>query len=167
MMMIRFRFSFQRHGGQPDAPVSEFNRYFQGGRFLASLRHLPMPRILSSILSILISANAIYATANQVQSAASSPQVVLEATNTTRGIGGYKNESLLVRLTDDGKVQWDKVEWDKLGRQYARERQVSTVSAEMVSEIKHALITVDDSRVRSKMEPYYITLIRPLNFRFE
>jgi hypothetical protein len=130
------------------SPSSEFNYVNLG---------LPMPRILSLILSILISANAICATANQAEPAASSPQVVLEATNTTRGTGGYKAELLLVRLTDDGKVEWDNVGgWDKLEGQYTRERQISTVSAGVVSKIKRTLTTVDESRIRSKMGPYYI-----------
>jgi hypothetical protein len=115
-----------------------------------------MPRIFSSVLSILISINALCATATEARSAASSSQVVLEAANTTRGTGGYKNELLLVRLTDDGKAEWDKVGWDKLARQYTRERQISSVSAGAVSEIKRTLNPVDESRVRSKMGPYYI-----------
>jgi hypothetical protein len=42
------------------------------------------------------------------QSQLSSPIVVLEATNTIHGIGGYQNQQMLVRLTNDGNVEWDK-----------------------------------------------------------
>jgi hypothetical protein len=42
------------------------------------------------------------------QSRVASPIVILEASSTYQGIGGYQKTLLLLRLTDDGKVEWDK-----------------------------------------------------------
>jgi len=78
-----------------------------------------------------------------------SPTVVLEATNTIDGIGGYQNTSLLVRLTDDGKLTWDK--W--VGN--AWESQVGSLTTEGISAIKRSLDAIDGSRMRDKMGPYH------------
>lgn len=76
------------------------------------------------------------------------PAIVLEVTNTHRGMG-YEDKSLLVRLTEDGKIEWDKWKAPRVV-----ERQAGSVSANAVSEIQRALNTVDQSLFRSKMGPY-------------
>lgn len=111
-----------------------------------------MSRTISCAFLILIWINA---TCNPAggwpQSGVSTPNVVLEATSTTHGIGGVGNKLLVVRLTDDGKVEWDKL----VGPQES-ERQTSTVSAEVVSDIERTLKAVDQSLFRGKMGPYYV-----------
>jgi len=109
-----------------------------------------MPPFLSRVLSFLMCISLFSAMASDVQSQASSSTVVLEATSTMHGVGGYQHEELLVRLTDDGKVEWDK----EVGNEW--ERQTSTVSAEVVSEIQRTLNTVDEDPFRGKMGPYYV-----------
>ena len=111
----------------------------------------PMSRVLSYLLSILIWISVVCVMASRAQSGVSSPIVILEATSTMHGIGGYENKLLLVRLTDDGKVEWDKL----VGSQVS-ERETSSVSAEVVSNIERALKNVDESLFRGKMGPYYV-----------
>jgi hypothetical protein len=63
---------------------------------------------------------------------------------------GQEAERLLVRLTEDGKIEWD--EWKVFP---ASERHTGSVSANVVSEVQHALNTVDQSVFRSQLGPYY------------
>jgi hypothetical protein len=63
------------------------------------------------------------------------------------------NKLLVVRLTDNGKV-----EWDKLVDSRVSERQTSSVSAEVVSNIERTLKAVDQSLFGGKMGPYYVCL---------
>jgi hypothetical protein len=77
------------------------------------------------------------------------PGVVLEATLKHHGMG-QEAERLLVRLTEDGKTEWD--EWKAFP---ASERHTGSVSANVVSEVQHALNTVDQSVFRSQLGPYY------------
>src|SRR3984957_9367583 len=112
----------------------------------------PMSRNLIYVFLILIWINAVCYTADGCpQSGASTPAVVLEATNTTHGIGGHENKLLVVRLTDDGKVEWDK----PVGL-HVSERQTSSVSAEVVSDIVRSLKAVDQSLFRGRLGPYYL-----------
>lgn len=83
------------------------------------------------------------------QSQVSSPTVVVEATNTIHGIGSYQNTWLLVRLTDDGKLEWDK----RVGN--AWESQAGSLTAERVAAIKRSLDAIDRNQMRDKMGPYH------------
>ncbi len=56
---------------------------------------------------------------------------------------------MLVRLTDDGKVRWDK----RVGEKW--EQQVTSLTARRMSEIKQSLDAIDQSGLRAKMGPYY------------
>jgi hypothetical protein len=94
--------------------------------------------------------NLFSAIASNVQSQDSTPTVVIEATSIMHGIGGYEKEHLLSRLTDDGKVEWDKYVGSKW------ERQTSSVTSERVSEIQRTLDSVDESLFHGTMGPYYI-----------
>jgi hypothetical protein len=108
-----------------------------------------MPRYLSYVMSILLCIGPFFAMTSDVQSQASSPIVVLEATSTVHGNNGYQNQLLLARLTDDGKV-----EWDKLVGTTGWERQTGSVSAERVSEIKRTLDAIQESSLHGRMGPY-------------
>jgi hypothetical protein len=110
-----------------------------------------MPHFLGFVLSLLLCVNSFSAIESGAQSQASPPMILLEATSTLHGIGGYQSQLLLVRLTDDGKV-----EWDKLVGPRATERQTSSVSEERVSEIKRALGSIDESSLHGTMGPYHI-----------
>src|SRR5450631_3258111 len=90
------------------------------------------------ILSILTSISLFSAAVNNARWHVAPPIVVLEATSMT-GNQGSEIQYLLVRLTDDGKVEWDK----HVGN--AWERQTSSVSAERVSEIQRTLDSIDKS----------------------
>jgi hypothetical protein len=63
---------------------------------------------------------------------------------------GQEAERLLVRLTEDGKIEWD--EWKVFP---GSERHTGSVSANVVSEVQHALNTIDQSLFRSQLGPYY------------
>lgn len=81
---------------------------------------------------------------------AANPNVLLDATDSVHGIGGYINTRLLVRLTDDGRVEWDK--WVNNGEQ----RNASWISLAEVTSIERRLETVDETKITSKMGPYNI-----------
>ena len=106
---------------------------------------------LSYVLSILLCINPFLAMASDVQAQASSPIVVIEATSTVHANNAYRDQLLLVRLTDDGKV-----EWDKLVVPRGSERQTGSVSAERVSEIKRRLYAIHGSSLHGSMGPYGI-----------
>ena len=110
---------------------------------------LAMPSCSSFILSILMGINLFSAAANNVRWPVSAPTVVLEANSMTRNQGS-EMKYLLVRLTDDGKVEWDKY----VGS--AWERQTSSVSAESVSKIQRTLDSIDKSRLHGAMGPYHV-----------
>jgi hypothetical protein len=101
------------------------------------------------ILSILTSITLFSAAVNNARWPVSPPVVVLEATSVTRNQGS-EIQYLLVRLTDDGKVEWDKY----VGN--AWERQTSSVSAERVSEIQQTLDSIDKSLLHGAMGPYHV-----------
>jgi hypothetical protein len=109
-----------------------------------------MSRILYYVQSNLIWIGAVCAMASCARPKTTPPAAVLEATSTHHGMG-QEEKLLIVRLTEDGKIEWD--EW-KAPR--VLERQTGSVSANVVSEIQHALNTVDQSLFRSKMGPYYV-----------
>jgi hypothetical protein len=112
------------------------------------------------ILSILISITLFSAAANSVRLPISTPIVVLEASNITRS-QGEEMRYLLVRLTDDGKVEWDKY----VGN--AWQRQTSSVSAERVSKIERTLDSIDKSQLHGAMGPYYVYEDTPVELRIQ
>jgi hypothetical protein len=80
------------------------------------------------------------------------PTVVLEATETLRGgMGDHQDARLLLRLTDDGKVQWDGP-GGGYGRQH--ERKGTSISAERVTSIRGRLNSFDMSNILPEMGPY-------------
>jgi hypothetical protein len=93
--------------------------------------------------------NLFSAAANNSRSPVPAPIVVLEATSMTRNQGA-EIQYLLVRLTDDGRVEWDKY----VGK--AWERQSSSVSAERVSEIQRTLDSIDKGLLHGAMGPYHV-----------
>lgn len=95
-----------------------------------------MPAFPRFILLTLMAIHLFSAKADNAQSQVSAPIVVLEATGITRGPAG-EMQYLVVRLTDDGKVKWDKYIAD------AWERQTSSVTAERVSAIQQTLDSID------------------------
>jgi len=108
-----------------------------------------MSSFSSFILSILVGINLISAAANNARWPVSAPIVVLEAHSMTRNQGS-EMQYLLVRLTDDGKVEWDKY----VGS--AWKRQTSSVSAERVAKIQRTLDSIDKSRLHGAMGPYNV-----------
>jgi hypothetical protein len=107
-----------------------------------------MPDYFTYLLAILLSTVSFLTIANDVPPQTSSQHVVLEATSKF-DYNGYQSQFLLVRLTDDGKVEWDKPVAPR-----ASERQTSSVSAERVSEIKRTLDAVHLSSLHGSMGPY-------------
>jgi|HubBroStandDraft_2_1064218.scaffolds.fasta_scaffold629157_2 hypothetical protein len=101
------------------------------------------------ILSILLSITPLSAAVNNARWPVSPPIVVLEATSITRSQGS-EIHYLLVRLTDDGTVEWDKY----VGN--AWKRQTSSVSAEKVSKIQRTLDSIDKNRLHGAMGPYHV-----------
>jgi hypothetical protein len=108
-----------------------------------------MSRILPYVQLTLIWIGAVCAMAGCARPTAPVPVVVLEATEIHHGMG-QEAERLLVRLTEDGKIEWD--EWKAFP---ASEHHNGSVSANVVSEVQHALNTVDPSLFRSQLGPYY------------
>ena len=106
-----------------------------------------------------------FSTRCAAQSKVSSPRVVLEATNVIHYAGGpSKDEELIVRLTTDGKVLWDR------SAGYLRyERRATTITLEQVASIQQTLDTTDKSGLREMMGPYndYIDIWVELRLRIE
>jgi len=109
-----------------------------------------MLRILPYIQLILIWMGAVGAMAGCARPTAVVPVVVLEATWVHHGMG-QEAKRLFVRLTEGGKIEWD--EWKAFP---ASERHTGSVSANVVSEVQHALNAVDQSLFRSQLGPYYV-----------
>ncbi len=108
-----------------------------------------MLRILQYVQLILIWMGVVCAMAGCARPTAPVPVVVLEATWIHHGMG-QEAKRLFVRLTEGGKIEWD--EWKAFP---ASERHTGSVSANVVSEVQHALDTVDQSLFRSQLGPYY------------
>jgi hypothetical protein len=77
--------------------------------------------------------------------------IVVEATNSIRGIGGYERKCLLVRLTSDGKVQWETTQWQK-----PNELHSTKIAAELVSAMTQRLDEIDPEAIQPKMGPYNV-----------
>jgi hypothetical protein len=114
----------------------------------------------SVILTILMCVNSFSATANNARRPVSPPIVVLEATGIARNQGS-ETKFLLVQLTDDGTVEWDKY----VGN--AWKRQTSSVSAERVSKIQRTLDSIDKNRLHGAMGPYYLYVDTSLELRIQ
>lgn len=108
-----------------------------------------MSRILPYVQLTLIWIGAVCVIAGCARPTAPVPVVVLEATWLHHGMG-QEAERLFVRLTEDGKVEWD--EWKVFP---ASERHTGSVTANVVSDVQHALNAVDQSLFRSQLGPYY------------
>ena len=108
-----------------------------------------MRSISRYVPSLLIGTLSFCANLSNPQSQVSSPTVILEASDTLHG-NGYQRKRLLLRLMEDGKLEWDK--W--MGR--AWESQIGSVPIERVSTIKQSLDAIDRSRIHDKMGPYHI-----------
>jgi hypothetical protein len=101
------------------------------------------------LLLLLLGTSLFCAVSSNSHPRGSSSTLVLEATNTMRGIGGYKNTLLLVRLSDDGRLEWDKY----VGN--ASQRHVGSLPIQRVSAIKTSLDAVDGSRMRGTKGPFH------------
>jgi hypothetical protein len=78
--------------------------------------------------------------------------LLLESINNIYGIGG-KDTQLLVRLKQDGTVEWEESVWQKpLGRTY--QRKISPISPEQVISIGNRLAVLNKDSFRAKMGPY-------------
>jgi len=95
---------------------------------------------------------ALIAMARGSREQASSSSVVLEATNFRTGFK-LREKELLVRLTNDGTVEWDESVRDS---KYAR--RVGTISSQEVEDIRKSLDAIDKRGIRPKMGPYYYVL---------
>lgn len=82
------------------------------------------------------------------QSQLSGRRVVLEATELSTGFK-LRDKKLLVRLTNDGNVQWD----ESAGNS-KYERRVAMISRNEVIEIQRNLDAVDKTGIHGKMGPY-------------
>jgi hypothetical protein len=109
-----------------------------------------MQRGVHYVLANLMWIGAACVMACAVPAAVAPPAVVLEATSTMHGVGGYEEKSLLLRLTEDGKIEWD--EWIAPNR---LERKTDSVGNDVVSKIQDTLNRVDRKTFRARMGPYY------------
>ena len=75
--------------------------------------------------------------------------IILEATNVIHGLGHYVGKTLLIRLREDGTVEWEK-DLDA----YKREKHVSKISAESMKSIRERLNEIDQSSFAGNMGPY-------------
>ena len=83
--------------------------------------------------------------------AQTSNSVILEASSTMHGMGGYKEKHLVVRLGNDGKVEWQAPRWGK-----PNELHSNTIAADRVLAIMERLGQVDPEMIQSKMGPFEI-----------
>jgi len=81
-----------------------------------------------------------------------SPTIVIEAIVTNHSIGDYRDSMLLARLTDDGKVEWDRFSATATGHEYLRE--VSKLDLQRVASIRRELGATDLQNIQAKMRPY-------------
>jgi hypothetical protein len=78
---------------------------------------------------------------------AKAPDLVVEATSVLHGI--YSANLLFIRLTSDGKVEWDEyLSWNKTKRNSAM------ISPEELSPIQQRLDAIDKSAIKPQMGPY-------------
>jgi|SRR5579862_4550506 hypothetical protein len=88
--------------------------------------------------------------------------IILEATLTEHGIGGFRHSSLFVRLAENGNVEWDELEWDPAPKRgdpkvvdvYKNVQKVATISPERVAFIERWLGSLDLQGIEEKMGPF-------------
>jgi hypothetical protein len=86
------------------------------------------------------------------------PDVVLEATSVVHGISSYT--VLFIRLTSDGRVEWD----ESLSFN-DKQRNSAMISPEELSSIQHRLNAIDKSGIQPQMGPFagYTDVVIDLN----
>jgi hypothetical protein len=110
-----------------------------------------MCRIRTYVLPGLFCLSSLCTIVGNTQSSDSSPNVVLRVTSINYGIGGHQDKRLLVRLTDDGKVEWDK--W----KDNTWKRETTSVGVQRVSEVQRIFDSINATSVRNKkMGPYHV-----------
>lgn len=77
--------------------------------------------------------------------------IVVEATSSIRGSGGYEHKHLLVRLTSDGNLQWETEQAQK-----PNELHSTKIAPTVVSAITQRLDEVDPGATQGKMGPYNV-----------
>src|ERR1700746_805659 len=90
------------------------------------------------------------------------PAIILEATLTEHGIGGFRHSSLFVRLAENGNVEWDELEWDPAPKRvdpkvvdvYKNVRKGATISSDRVAFMNRWLGSLDLQGIQEKMGPY-------------
>jgi hypothetical protein len=88
--------------------------------------------------------------------------IILEATLTEHGIGGFRHSWLFVRLAENGKVEWDELESDpapkrvdpKIVDVYKNVQKVATISSDRVAVIERWLGSLDLQGIEEKMGPF-------------
>jgi len=85
------------------------------------------------------------------QQSSSEAGFIVEATNVTRGIGGYVNRRLWVRLSDEGKLEWEE-------RVQGKPDQIRSVQVgpEQVKSLERILNSTDWNTVHGRMGPYNV-----------
>jgi hypothetical protein len=87
-----------------------------------------------------------------------SPYVVVEATESVSHTLGYCENHLSVRLTSDGRVEWEEAgQMEKCGKPVQNKPDAlhsTTIAAEQVSAITQRLNGVDPETLQAKMGPY-------------
>jgi hypothetical protein len=81
----------------------------------------------------------------------SSPTIILEAREVIHGIGGIQSDGLMIKLTNDGKAEWE--EYVGRGRN-KKQMKTGTISADEVAAIKQHLDGLDKSVLKPQMGPY-------------
>jgi hypothetical protein len=81
------------------------------------------------------------------------PVVLLEATNWQWGIGGYRDKPLIVRLTTDGRIEWDA--WTAPG---VLKRHAGSVAPSVIAEVQALIDNLDRTKLREKMGPYFMNI---------
>jgi hypothetical protein len=92
--------------------------------------------------------------------------MLLEATVTNHGIGGFRHSSLLVRLAGDGKVEWDELEWDPTPKGsdakgvdvYRNIRKGTMISSDKVVFIERRLGSLDLQNLQDRMGPFNVCI---------
>jgi hypothetical protein len=79
------------------------------------------------------------------------PPIILQAREVIHGIGGIQSDGLMIKLTNDGKAEWEKY----IGRgRNKKQTRTGTISADEVGAIKQRLDVLDKSVLKPQMGPY-------------
>ena len=85
--------------------------------------------------------------------------LLVEATQISRGIGNYKSQHLWVRLRKDGAVKWEQPLWGKPNEVHSGQ-----ISTARVAVIAKDLNTTDWTKFRGKMGPYNVYIDSSIEF---